>query len=88
MKHLSRLKLNALAESRLAEREMNALRGGECICGCGCLYADSGGADIMTNYTSNIANRYHSSWNYYVYCDGELWQPEGGVDWPENGDWD
>lgn len=38
MKHLSKLKLNAIAESCLAEREMNALRGGgqpgDCSCGC------------------------------------------------------
>ena len=57
MKKQSKLKLNAIAESRLAEREMNALRGGgePGNCGCGCPEAGSGGASIFDNSDANIA---------------------------------
>jgi natural product precursor len=52
MKKLSKLKLNALNEQDLAEKQMNALRGGR-YCACSCLYANSGGSSINANMNAN-----------------------------------
>lgn len=40
---MKNLKLNSLASKRLSETQMNGIKGGDCSCGCGCLYANSGG---------------------------------------------
>ena len=66
MKKLSKLKLNAVAESRLAEREMNALRGGgqPGNCTCSCYYAGSGGASIIDNSDANIAEGLQSPYGF------------------------
>jgi natural product precursor len=53
MKKLSKLKLNALSEANLLDREMNVLRGGDRVCGCSCYYANSGGSSSGDNRTAN-----------------------------------
>jgi natural product precursor len=52
MKRLSKLKLNALKEQDLAEKEMNYLRGGR-SCSCSCYYANYGGASTSDNMVAN-----------------------------------
>ena len=65
MKRISKLKLNVIAESRLAEREMNALRGGgqptDC-CMCSCYWADHGGSSIKDNRHANYLYGYESTY--------------------------
>ena len=88
MKRISKLKLNAIAESRLAKKEMNALQGGV-SCGCACLYEDEpGGSSTDDNDAANKKYGYHSpgmiqiagwyqedgSWLYYPIGEGP-WIP-------------
>jgi|GEM_PF-918917 len=76
MKHLIKLKLNAIAESRLAEREMNALRGGgqPGNCGCGCPEAGSGGSSIYDNSDANIAEGLTTPGNVILYVVTVNWE--------------
>jgi natural product precursor len=81
MKKLKCLKLNQLSNANLLEREMNGLRGGECTCGCGCLYANSGGSSTSSNTSANISGGYFSDVNYYIYCDGETVYDSDGIEY-------
>lgn len=54
MKKLSRVKLSSLFQEDLADREMNALRGGH-TCGCACKTAEK-----ATNHSANEDSDYHS----------------------------
>jgi natural product precursor len=87
MKKLKKLKLNALSEANLREREMNILKGGECTCGCGCLYQNSGGSSTQDNGGANKNYGYFSDYNNYAYCDGE-WEYFGNNYAPRYSDWD
>jgi natural product precursor len=53
MKKLDKLKLNALNERNLAEKQLNALRGGDSFCSCSCYYANSGGSSSNSNRNAN-----------------------------------
>lgn len=55
MKKLSKIKLNHLNDDELKNREMNNLRGGERVCGCGCNYEDKQGSTTLYNGLANIA---------------------------------
>ncbi|MCD8555939.1 MAG: TIGR04149 family rSAM-modified RiPP [Bacteroides graminisolvens] len=61
MKKLSKLRLTSLSESNLQEKEMSTLTGGDCSCGCGCLYANNGGSSTGENMVANSQNGLHSS---------------------------
>lgn len=71
MKKLRKLKLNALAEMALEDKEMNSLRGGDC-CFCSCYWADYGGSASDDNRSANYqrgdgtASKYGC--NQYVQC--------------------
>lgn len=67
MKVLSRLKLTQLNAEELAQRQLNALRGGY-NCGCGCNYQDCGGSSQGENYNANVANGYTESGGGNVAC--------------------
>lgn len=54
MKELKRLKLTKLSLEDLAEKQMDALRGGY-NCGCGCHYAFDEGSSKADNYNANRA---------------------------------
>ncbi|MDH6310614.1 natural product precursor [Dysgonomonas sp. PFB1-18] len=53
MKKLKKLKLNSLALKSLTDIEMNELKGGYSICGCGCHYSSSGGSASAVNMCTN-----------------------------------
>jgi natural product precursor len=53
MKKLEKLKLNALSEANLLDREMNGLRGGERFCTCSCYYEGKGGSSSGDNRNAN-----------------------------------
>jgi natural product precursor len=53
MKRLGKLKLNALNEQDLAEKQMNALRGGD-NCMCSCYWEGRGGSSSMSNMSANF----------------------------------
>jgi natural product precursor len=59
MKKLNRLNLAHLSKADLEARQMSALKGGAC-CGCGCHYANSGGATTGANGNANVAHGYSS----------------------------
>jgi natural product precursor len=63
MKKLAKLRLNVLREQDLAEKQMNALRGGG-MCNCSCYYANSGGSSINANMMANY-NAAGDSGHYY-----------------------
>lgn len=67
MKVLRKLKLNQLNAEELAQRQMNALRGGF-KCGCGCYYEFDGGADVASNYNTNVSSGYSESYGGNVAC--------------------
>jgi natural product precursor len=54
MKKLGKLKLNALNEQDLAEKQMNALRGGG-NCFCSCYWYGQGGSSSSDNRNANLA---------------------------------
>ncbi len=56
MKKLSKIKLTNLSQEDLADREMNALRGGH-TCGCACI---KGAEFKATNYSANVADDKYS----------------------------
>lgn len=55
MKELKKLKLTKLSLEDLAEKQMDALRGGY-KCGCGCHYEFDGGSSKAQNYNANLAS--------------------------------
>jgi natural product precursor len=76
MKKLKKLKLNALNEQDLAEKQMNALRGGT-TCFCSCYWAGNGGSSVESNknanygygiYSQHGCNQYEQTGDYTVYC--------------------
>jgi natural product precursor len=62
MKKLSKLKLNALSEANLRDREMNELRGGDRNCSCSCYWENQGGSSSNANRNAN-----HNSGSYGTY---------------------
>jgi natural product precursor len=63
MKQIGKLKLNQLSKAELNEREMNLIKGG--ACGCGCLYANSGGSSTSSNDSANYQSGYTSPGSNY-----------------------
>lgn len=68
MKTLKKLKLNQVSKINLEQQEMGKLSGG-CIncgvvitpnCGCGCLYAHTGGSSTSGNGSGNHSGGLHS----------------------------
>jgi natural product precursor len=53
------MKLNALENQSLSNREMKAVRGGE-NCGCGCKYENNNGSSTSANNSANSAGGLHS----------------------------
>ena len=69
---LKRLKLSDLSDKSLKDKEMNALRGGNC-CTCSCYWEDRGGSSSMDNLDAN-----HSSYTSSVDgCNQYGWCGEG-----------
>ena len=70
---LKKLKLNALSEAGLKDKEMNALKGGNC-CTCSCYHE---GEPVYSSYADNRKVNYkfdgHSveGCNEFVYCDDD-----------------
>jgi natural product precursor len=66
MKKLGKLKLNALNEQNLIEKQMNSLKGGN-YCRCSCYWESQGYATVAENRGSNYASNYTSEHgdNYY-----------------------
>jgi natural product precursor len=68
MKKLQKLRLNALKEQYLAEKQMKVLSGGECVtCQCSCYWAGNGGSSIASNKTANAQHGYSSVDGYNRY---------------------
>lgn len=69
---LKRLKLSDLSDKSLKDKEMNALRGGNC-CACSCYWEDRGGSSSSDNSSSNYQFNGESKegCNEYVKCDEE-----------------
>lgn len=51
---LKKIKLNFLSDVDLQDREMNTLKGGDRVCGCGCPYENNGGSTTFYNGTANV----------------------------------
>ncbi len=58
---LNRIKLNALSESCLQDKEMNAIVGGHDTCRCSCAYANQGGSTQSDNMVANAADGLYST---------------------------
>lgn len=58
---LNRIKLNALSESCLQDKEMNAIVGGHDTCRCSCAYANQGGSTQSNNMVANGQYGYYST---------------------------
>ena len=64
---MNKLKLNHLSDQKLAEKQMNQVRGGDIHCPggqccCGCPYGDQGGSDTTTNGKANaVGSKYTES---------------------------
>lgn len=68
---LKKLKLNALSEAGLKDKEMSALKGGTC-CTCSCYWEGTpGGSSSLDNSGANFTFGGESikGCNEYVYCD-------------------
>lgn len=65
---LNRIRLNALSESTLKDKEMNAILGGG-KCYCSCYFEDNGGSADGTNMAANGVHGYVSAegCNEWVY---------------------
>ncbi|RGX80594.1 TIGR04149 family rSAM-modified RiPP [Bacteroides stercorirosoris] len=78
---LKKLKLNALSEAGLKDKEMNALKGGNC-CTCSCYWEGKpGGSSSSDNSSANVNigdNGGHSSegCNQYFECN------DSNDEWP------
>lgn len=81
MKKLKKIKLNALSEANLEDKELNALKGGIC-CTCSCYWANYGGSDSNDNTNANYKTGGESTHgcNEFVYCD----EPNEVVPLPSN----
>ena len=68
---LKRLKLSDLSDKSLKDKEMNALRGGNC-CSCSCYWENQGGSSSSDNSGANYQFNGESKegCNDYVSCDG------------------
>jgi natural product precursor len=55
---MKNMKLNALENQSLNNREMNAVRGGDCtrVCSCSCYYANNNGSSINANGDANYGS--------------------------------
>lgn len=70
---LKKLKLNALSEAGLKDKEMNALKGGNC-CTCSCYHeGEPGYSSSADNSKGNYKFDGHSveGCNGFVYCDDD-----------------
>ncbi|NHB69820.1 rSAM-modified peptide [Bacteroidales bacterium M08MB] len=57
---MKKLKLNQLSKAELENREMSAIKGGNC-CGCGCHYeGQPGGSSTTSNRDANYKYGYDS----------------------------
>ena len=54
------LKLSQLAKKELMKKEMREIKGGDVVCGCGCCYANQGGASTLENGAANAQGGLHS----------------------------
>lgn len=74
MKKLKKISLQNLVQDEMAERELNMLKGGTCVCstGCPCAYAGSqtgpndsyyGGSSTDDNANANISLNANSNSN-------------------------
>ena len=72
---LNRIKLNALSESCLQDKEMNAIVGGHETCRCSCAYADQGGSSESNNMMANAADLLYSETG----CNQVEYLPDFGV---------
>ncbi len=77
---LKRLKLSDLSYKSLKDKEMCALRGGDC-CMCSCYWADQGGASSDDNREANYVHDIPSQQgcNQYTHCEGYI------LDWSDLG---
>lgn len=73
---LNRIKLNALSESCLQDKEMNAIVGGHDVCRCSCAFANQGGSNESDNMVANGQYGYHSATG----CNQMIYTPETGED--------
>lgn len=73
---LNRIKLNALSESTLKDKEMNAILGGG-ICFCSCYFENNGGSSSGTNMAANGAEGLKS----YDGCNNMIYSQETGAYW-------
>jgi hypothetical protein len=76
---LKRLKLSDSSDKSLKDKEMNALKGGNC-CNCSCYWEDKGGSSVEDNTSANYSFNGTSEHgcNEYTECDGydNTWWPE------------
>lgn len=76
---LKRLNLSDLSDKSLKDKEMNALKGGNC-CNCSCYWEDKGGSSVEDNTSANYSFNGTSEHgcNEYTECDGydNTWWPE------------
>jgi natural product precursor len=47
------IKLNNMSAQTLSKKQLGVVKGGECKCGCGCLYANNGGSPTGANMAAN-----------------------------------
>lgn len=71
---LNRIRLNALSESILRDKEMNAIFGGG-TCSCSCYFENKGGSPDGTNMAANGAFGYDSEHG----CNQLIYDQETGV---------
>jgi len=71
---IQRIKLNALSETQLHDKEMNAILGGVSPCECSCYYKDQGGSSTGYNAAANGKYGYIS----YDGCNETVFDPETG----------
>ena len=74
---LQKLKLHKLSEASLKDKEMNALRGGNC-CSCSCYYEYAGGSSTAVNANANLGIGSYGGYspvgcNEYTVCDNGWW---------------
>jgi len=72
MKKLKKMKLNAINEQSLKEKEMSGLKGGTC-CYCSCYWEGKGGSSSNNNSEANWKSETISvnGCNSYQYCTGD-----------------
>ncbi|MDR1653927.1 MAG: TIGR04149 family rSAM-modified RiPP [Prevotellaceae bacterium] len=62
------IRLNQISANAMNAKEMNAIKGGEHCCGCGCKYANSGGSSSVNNGAANNAGGLKSKGSSKLYC--------------------